>query len=91
MTTHNNTPTRSTTDAHEGQTVADTNPTQDYEVFLILAQRSTGRIIISAANHEEARKKAEQLTLCDIDNWEVYEDEMTIESVEAISEGQDND
>ena len=91
MTTKHNTPTRSATNAHEGQTVADNNQTQKFEVFMILAQRSTGRITISAANFEDARKKAGQLDLGDIENWEVFADEMTIESVEPTSEGQDND
>jgi hypothetical protein len=89
MTIPNNTPTRSATNAHKGQTVADTNQLNKYEVMLILAQRSSGSVIIEASSPEEARQKAEEIS--EVFNWEIYEDEITVESVEPASEGQSND
>ena len=90
MTTNHNTPTRSATNAHEGQTVADTNQPKAYRANFILTQRSSGSAIVSAISPEEALKMADKLDLSDIDNWEVYEDEMTLEFIDS-EEGQSHE
>ena len=92
MTTTNNTPTRSAANAHEGQTAADTNPPKKFKVLFHLAQRSYGTAIVEASSQNEAREKAGEASLLDVnDSREVFEDEMTVDSVEPISEGKSHD
>ena len=71
------------------QTVSDSNQREQYEVTLILTQRSSGSVIIEASSAEEARREAEKIN--EVFNWEIYEDEMTIESVKLASEGNSHD
>jgi len=91
MTTPNNTPTRSADIAHEGQTAADTNHREKYIVIFILAQRSTGSAIVEASSPEEAQQKASSIDMNDVGDWNVYEDEMSVETVEAVAEGNSHD
>jgi len=88
MTTPNNTPTRSAANAHEGRTAADTNPPKKFKVFFYLVQRSVGSTTVEAPSRHEARSAAKHVQLCDVDDWEVFEDKMTVHSVEPLSEGQ---
>jgi len=87
MTTPNHTPTRSAANAHNGQTAADTNHREKYMVIFILAQRSSGSAIVEASSPEEARQKASLIDMNDVGDWNVYEDEMSVETVEAVDEG----
>ena len=79
------------------QAPTNTNPNdpqtslQTFEVMFVLTQRSSGAVLIQAASADEARRKAGQLDLCDVANWEIFEDQMDIESVDLAGEGQDDE
>jgi hypothetical protein len=84
-------PTRSAANSHNGQTAADTNNAKKFEVSLLLVQRSSGRVVIEAATIDEARLKASKIKMREVDDWNVIEDDMFVESVVFISGGQDNE
>lgn len=77
--------------AHEGQTAADTNPPKKFKVSFILVQHSYGTTIVEAQSLDEARRGAKHVQLSDVDDWEEFEDQMTVHSVELVSEGQSHD
>jgi hypothetical protein len=91
MTIPNNTPTRSAAIAHEGQTAADTNYREKYMVIFVLVQRSTGSAIVEANSPEEARQKASRIDMNDVNDWEVYEDEMSVDTLDVVDEGDNHD
>ena len=68
-----------------------TNTTNKYEVVLILAQKSSGSVIIEATTPEEARQKASQLELYEVQDWNVFEDEMSVESVQLTKGDKSHD
>ncbi len=73
------------------QAVPDTNQLPIYEVILVLAQRSSGRVLIEAPTPEDAKQRARELEIDEVHNWEVFEDEMEIESVELANRRQDHE
>ena len=62
-----------------------------YEVWLILAQRSSGRVLIEAASFEDAQRKAEKIQMDEVDNWEIFEDILDVEAVETMNGGNSNE
>jgi hypothetical protein len=91
MKTQNNKPTCSASNAHKGQTATDTNnASMKFKATLVLGQQSSGHFLIEAATLEEAREKARDLHVYDVDDWEVYKEFMYVDFVEQIKEGQDN-
>jgi hypothetical protein len=87
MNNENNSPTRSAANAHEGQTAADTNPSTQYEVTFILSQRSYGSVIVEAKTPKEARRKAKKIELLNPNDWAVFWDKTSIDSVKPSAEG----
>lgn len=87
MKTDKNSKTAITREGHLSQSeleqaVPTTNAGESFEVFLVLAQRSSGQVLIEAKTPDEARQNASRLGPHEVDNWEVFEDEMSVESVE---------
>ena len=92
MKTHDNkNATPSEIPAQSGQTVSDNNHSGKYKVLFHLAQRSYGTAIVEAVSFDDARRKANLLDLCDVNDWEVLEDDMSVDSVELVSEGTANE
>ena len=92
MKTDKNSRTQSTTSgalSHPELAVPDTNSSVKYKVTLILAQRSSGSVLIEAASLEDARKQAEVIS--EVFNWEIFEDEISVESIELVSGGQSHE
>jgi hypothetical protein len=73
------------------QTVSDSNHYKKYKVFFLLSQRSYGSTMVEATSLHYARQGAKEIQLSDVDNWEVFEDKMSVDSIELVSEGKAND
>jgi len=89
MKTHKNshTTTPAGTLPQPEQATPDTKQRQLFKATLILAQRSSGRILIEAANLQEAEKKAAKTEMDEVHDWEAFEDELSVEAVELITGG----
>ena len=59
--------------------------------MLELEQRSSGRVLIQAANLQEAHKLAKEILMDEVNNWEIYDDYMMVKSVDSVSEGQSHE
>ena len=90
-TDKNSNETRSGTQSKIEQLSTDTNQLPIYEVILVLAQRSSGRVLIEAPTPEQAKQSAKEIRIDEVDNWEVFEDEIDVESVELANGGQSDE
>jgi hypothetical protein len=88
---NSHTPSTSGTDTHPEQAIPDTKPHSIFEVTFVLAQRSSGRLRIEAATLQEAQAKAKETSMEDVDNWDIFEDDLAVESVELINGGQSHE
>jgi hypothetical protein len=91
MKIKNNKPTRSASNAHEGQTAADTNSRNEYKIIFLRAQRSYGNAVVEAASLDEARQKASKIAMYEVEHWNISEDEMSVDSVEPVEGGRDDE
>jgi hypothetical protein len=60
-----------------------------FKATFVLKQESAGSIIFGAPSLEVARTIAASLAIGDIENWEEFSDEMSLEQVEKVEERRD--
>lgn len=89
MKTKTKTSTRSASNAHKGQTTADTNNLKEFEVYIFRAQHGHGRIVVEAATLEEAQKMANNIRPDEIEDWDIYDAQVYVDSVEPVDKGQE--
>jgi len=82
-------PTCSASKAHNGQTAADTK--KKYEVRLYWTQYNHATLIIEAQSLAEAEEMADNIESEDVDDWNPVEGELTVDSIEPVEGGQDNE
>jgi hypothetical protein len=80
-------PTRSATNAHEGQTAADTNQLKKFEVELHWTQHNTATVIVEASSHAEAEEMADEIQSDEVDDWNPVDGDLSVESVELVDGG----
>lgn len=74
---------------HKGQPAADNK--KKYEVTLFWTQRCIGRVIIEAESLSEAEEMAAEIESDEIDDFNPVDGELSVDSVEPIEGGQDNE
>jgi len=89
MKTKTNKTTSSVSNAHDGQTAADTK--QRYEVILMFSQESRAKVIIEAADLAEAEDKASDIFADEIDDWNPINGDVRVESVEPVKARQSHE
>jgi hypothetical protein len=81
-----NTQTRSTLAQSNDRAGNDTNQMKKFEVILGFTQYSKATVIIEAATLEEAEEKADELGADEIDDWNPFDGEVFVHSVEPKTE-----
>lgn len=85
------TTTRSTAKAPGRQTNADTKKLRKFEATLFWTQHNQTRVIIEAATLAEAEEMAGDIQSDEIDDWNAVDGDLSVESVEPVKEGSDNE
>lgn len=91
MRTRHNTPTRSKLARHNGRAGNDTKPLFTYEAELLWTQHNRAMAKIKARSLEEARRKANELSSEDIEDWDPTAGDMWVDSVQLADGGSDDE
>ena len=70
-----------------GFQIADTNPQKRFEVTLVLTQEKVAVLNVSATSRDEAAKHASATTLHCVQQWDLFGQRVSVESVQPLKEG----
>jgi uncharacterized protein HemX len=91
MKTKQHTPTRSNPSRRNRRLSRDTKPLFTYEAELSWTQHNRVTVKIKARSLEEAKRKANELSSEDIDDWDPCSGDMWVDSVQLAAGGGSDD
>ena len=96
MKTHKNSRTATTREGHLSKSeleraVPTTNAKKKYEIRLYWTQYNHATLIIEAQSMAEAEEIADNIESEEVDDWNPVEGELTVDSIEPVEGGQDNE
>ena len=66
-------------------------PKQKYQAILSFTQHSRAKVIIEAASLAEAEAQAEEIEPDEVDDWDSFDGELYVDSVETLTGGKDDE
>jgi hypothetical protein len=67
----------------------DANTPRKYEATLYFTQHSKATVIIEATSLEEAVEKADDINADEIDDWNPFDGEVVVDTVQSVKGGKD--